>query len=263
MKQLFIGRAPIRRRYELSFNDKDCAFELLMKASHLDLLKKSQGFRSHVAAQGLSFGKIWDFTSRRKFGYDGCFRVSLSGSEDVNLKCEVSKRSGLALTLTLVEIFSMLEVIIENEPAGPGDPAQESFLTLSCSSKPAPYGAAMSASLSKEFGLWLYRQDDKLRSAVNPAVENSLGIAFRRLFGCKPEFAGTSGLLERGFVLSPPAGIYTCQFGTLREGVDDFASFEILGHQTFCHNLDYWHQELVCLAGFAKICEAFRNSAGR
>lgn len=258
MEYLFIGRTPLKRRYALSFNDKECAFEISMKASHLELLRGSPEFRSYVDIQGSPFGKAWDF-SGRKFGYDGCFRVSLSGPEDVILKCEVSKRSGLALTLTLIEIFSMFEVIIENEPAGPGDLVQESFLTLSCSKEPAPYGAAMSASLSKEFGLWLYRQDDRLRSAVNPMVENSLGIAFRRLFGSKPEFTGTFGLLERGFILSPPAGIYTCQFGTLREGVEDFESFEVLGHQTFCHNLDYWHQELVCLAGFAKICEAFRN----
>ncbi len=83
---------------------------------------------------------------------------------------------------------------------------------------------------------------------------------FKVLFKLKPK-ESCSGLKEHGFLLSPPTGIYSCQFAIWGDKYEEFIRFEgKMGYEVGCHNLDYWSQQLVLLAGFAQICEAFRDS---
>ncbi len=260
MKTPFIQNDPVKRKYELSFHARDNSFEITLERHIVDSFITYDGFRDNVVTERRrerGFKKPWNFGSDGYFGYEDCLRIVPKENGLVALKAAVTKENGLALTATLTELFSMLQYAIDSECPAEGDEEQEMFIRPSLTS--GPYGAAMSAELSVAFSLWLYHQDDSLRKTVNEKVNQAMNGLFKVLFDFEPEEESMNGLMEHSFLLAPPAGMYTCQFGILRENQEDLESITTRGHDTFCHNLDYWNQELVLMAGFAKICEAFRE----
>lgn len=260
-KYIDIGSSPIKKKYEVSFNEKTCSFELKIKKEFFLFIKNSINKNLEEVfnntAQNFGF-KNQKFNLEKYFGINNCFKKVFEDKEWFLFSAPVKFTTGLSIVLTLVEIFPILEYVIDNEISESKNNEQDTFLSTACSKEAKFYGAVMSASLSVKFSLWLYHQDDKLRNQVNFGVNTAMAIVFKKIFKLKP-CVNNSGLCGNGFLLSPPFGIYTCQFGIPPEEIENFTNSKSHGYKTFCHNLDTWQQQIVLLAGFAKICEAFRN----
>jgi len=261
-KFIHIGTSPVKKKYELSFNKETCSFELKIRKDLVDLLEN--GFASRLEEifnkTEQDFGiKKKHTKSKKYFGISNCFCKVSENGDWVLYSATVKKSTGIAIACTFAEIFTLLEVLVDNETPKDNETKQDVFLNTTCSKKFQAYGAAMSADLSLNFSLWLYNQDENLCNKVNQEVNDVMNLVFKKLFRLKPVgFCG--GLHKKAFLLSPPAGIYTCQFGITGEEIERFTSNQLWSYNTFCHNLDTWQQQLVLLAGFAKICEAFRNT---
>ena len=259
-KELYLRLNRIARKYELSFNSKDVSFELTVLKNILDKIEELPYVQEFAEStiKGVLIKK-WNFNSHT-FGFNNCFKKTKTEGEYVTLSAKVTKATVVSIAVTLSDILPMISMLIETTEAKQGDEEQEMELTLCCSKEHEYYGAIMHADLSQSFSVWIYNQDEGLREKVNPKVEASMGILYKKLFSQKPESVG-SGLSKNGFVLMPPIRIYTAQFGIGGVEQQNFERFEKqMGYETFCHNLDYEQQQLTLLAGFLEICSFFRES---
>ncbi len=258
-ESVFIRSEPLARKYELSFDEKRCSFQIRTKKEYIDLYSNPNLQENIRERQDeLNLGE-WHFDSPDRFGYSDCFCKNESEGM-LLLQAPLTLKNGTAIAATLGDLFPILEHIAEDKPATRLDDEQEMLIETGYSAKPQVYGGAMKADLSKNFTLWLYNQNDRLRNQVNPKVRRAIVGAFKILFEQKPKGA-VGGLDDHGFLLYPPLAIYSCQFGIDSQSRVDFKQEQQMGYTTFCHNLDTWKQQLVLLAGFAVICEAFRNAS--
>ncbi len=259
--KLYIRSHPIAQKYELFFRKKDNAFEIIFKKEYLDFLKTFDGFKKVTIneCKEYKFKELWNFDSDYYFGYENCMKIQHRNDGKVSLSATITANTGLAVVCTLKQIFDLLNYFIDNESPKQDELCQEMFLETFCSSEPKIYGAVMEAQLSVDFSLWIYTQDDELRNTLNPKINESMRVMFKTLTKDKPANENY-GLKDNGFLLAPPFGIYTCQFGILRQDEADFRQERPYGYKTFCHNLDVWQQQIILLAGFATLCEGYRNS---
>ena len=260
-KFIHIGSFPVKKKYEISFNTKNCSFELKIRKTIFNFIENN--FSDRLKEIFDKSAQDFNITNKKNnlkkyLGVNNCFSKIFEDNEWFLFSAPVKFSTGLSIVLTFVEILSILEHLVDNELPEDKDEEQDIFLDTTCSKKAEFYGAAMKANLSLKFSLWLYDQNDILRDQVNPAVNIAMAMVFKKLFRTKT-YTNYSGLTKNGFLLSPPAGIYTCQFGILLDDQERFSRHKTYGYTTFCHNLDIWQQQLVLLAGFAKICESFRN----
>lgn len=261
---LFIRKDAIKRKYELSFNDKDLSFELVFRKKYLDFFRTLPNVQSIISNydKDFKFEKKWDFASDISFGHNHCIKIMPKSNEFILLRIPIFRANGSAISCSLELIFQLLNSLVDNEEVLDGDKEQEMFLETTSSSEFKYYGAAMNADLSSKFSLWIYNQTEKKSQEINSAINLSMNNLYRELYQMEPVDQNRSGLVRHGFLLVPPAGIYTSQFGILGEDEVRFnpSPEHVFGYKTFCHNLDSWHEQLVLLAGFTKICEAYRMS---
>ncbi len=258
---VFIRQEPVARKYELSFHENDCSFEIRTRKEYLHFFNDHQNTQGHITKRQteLGLGK-WHFGSSTHFGYSDCFTLTEIDKEWISLKALLTEKTGIPISVTFTELFPILESIAESKRPHPSEPEQEMLLRTAYSHIYQIYGAVMSADLSNKFTLWLYHQDKALCDRVNPKVNSAMLKVFKKLFKKQKAHGNGGGLENHAFLLYPPVGVYTCQFGIdMGQSQRDFEGLERIGYETFCHNLDMWRQQLLLLAGFAVICEEFRN----
>jgi hypothetical protein len=258
----FIRHEPVYRKYELYFHVDTLSFEIIFPKDYLIFLRTIPRVQEFIEAahQEFQFEKLWDINSDIVFGHDHCMTIPYSDGEFISLLAPVNKSNGRAISRSFVELFPLFHHIISTRRPEKNEKEQEMFLDTSLSSGFQYYGAAMTADLSYAFSLWIFQQNDELRMKVNSEVNKAMNSLHQKLNEQEAIDSSRSGLFEQGFVLEPPAGVYTSQFGILRQDESDFEPARRFGFKTFCHNLDHWKQQLVLLAGFTKICEIYRNS---
>lgn len=256
----FIRQEPVARKYELSFEDTTKTFKLKILRSDLEFLRSIETLNEALnrGIESYNFKKSWDIHSAKYQGYDESMILKEIDKEYIFFEGKVIDSKGKALVCSLSEIFSLLQYIVDTTRPQDDEFEQEMFLNTTCSAKPEFYGGAMSADLSFKFSRWIYLLDENSKDALNEKIHHSMETLYRKLFVGKL-FRRSAGMTEHAFLLEPPSGGYTCQFGILGEDESNFSVNANIGYKTFCHNLDSWSQQLVLLAGFAKICEAFRN----
>lgn len=258
---LFIRKDSILRKYTLSFNTDLLSFELCFPRKTLDFFRSLERLPEMIknTEDEFLFDEKWNIHSEKYFGYGQCMKINFK-KDMVVLVAQVNRKKGRALSCTFSEILPIFTIMNDNFASSYSE-EQEMYLETYLSAKPQMYGAAMSADLSSNFSLWLYEQNDILRNEVNINVHKAMNKLFRILWDLEPTERNRFGLHGHGFLLEPPAGVYTSQFGILPEEESRFGRFP-QGYNTFCHNLDSWHQQLVLLAGFLQITKAYRDSLG-
>ncbi|MAQ77462.1 hypothetical protein CL684_02975 [Candidatus Campbellbacteria bacterium] len=259
----YIRQEPVAKKYELSYDPDSYSFRLAFKESDLKYLRTFNRLQELIQEEEkvLTFQNTWNFSSNDNFGYDASMKLLIE-DETVVLNAKVNRESSFAITKTFSFLFDLLSSYpIESKRPEPGEKGQEMLIRTTCSNKYKYYGAAMQADLSLRFSQWIAQQSDDTRSKINAEVNKSMNNLFKVLYQREENPSYANGLLPYGFLLQPPAGIYTCQFGIdgddqdrLKNNLDTYAL------QTFCHNLDTYTDQLILLAGFSKICEAFRDS---
>jgi hypothetical protein len=113
--------------------------------------------------------------------------------------------------------------------------------------------------LSVSFSAWMYHASEEVVTTTNRKVSRILTSAFKAVCQEKPYFAEQSGLVGKAFLLSTSSGGFSCQFGVMGDE-RRFESLLPFGYKANSHNLDSLRDQIVLLAGFAKLCECYRTS---
>ncbi len=259
-KDLFIRSHAIALQYQLRFDSENCRFILVLCKQVFEFFSKEFTLKiMEKVSEERSFKKGWLLTSTR-WGINGCFTILERKDGYVLLESTLHKKANLlAITATLHHVFKWA-TFTGLKPFTNNGLQQEVFISSAYDSLGGCYSNALTADLSREFSLWMYHADDQMIAAVNEKVGIALAKAYEVVFKKKPNQRYGGGLYDKRFLLSLPSDLYSCQFAVMGDEAN-FDPARPFGYKASCHNLDFFTQQLVMLAGFATLCECYQPAS--
>ncbi len=204
---------------------------------------------------------ILDLLGNQAFGYQSCGYWTAE-DEKIHFRLPLRPRPWTyRCSLTINIVTQALSTPLNT---GPGDNVEQDFLltTLSDRNRSTGYGHAVGGWISERILNWLKTQTKNGVSYTNnhDMVAMPTEVISAQLEAAKAIMANDSGI--GGWIRKSGAFSLTC-FGNAcdlsvypDQQLDEGCEFAELA----CHNLDSPEQQLILLAGFAKICELSRKN---
>lgn len=262
-ENLFIRHDPIRAVYRLGYDVTTGALSISLKDEVVEFLTSDRMQELFVETQKYcEFNIGWRQDMSEFAGFEDCFQVSTDTPSWKKFSailgtCDHANQ----ISMSLSEIFRIAQYSVAHTRAQEIVTEQSSFISSTYSPKGGVYGAAMGAQLSISFSEWLHELENK--SLVAQEVSYATADAYKRVFKESPKEGMSCCLVDGRPILTLPSEIYACQFGIMGDE-DSFSHTDRFGIKLSCHNLDYAKQQIVMLAGYAKLEEIFfRSQAGR